>query len=462
MAACQKWSMMCLRLIARSRYITQVRTVMLSPSQVSTKLRKNEATVDGRVRAKFPVRACDSNQLPSNSPNEDRRNVARILSNNASIFGVFDGHAGPACAQTVSDRLFDYVAISILNDEELDAYNQGLRDGKAEPLLRQYHFENDYANHNLSHIYRQSLQKFVVELLSAREEDHELPLTKKIARAIRRLDSDILYEALDVMGNINFDALDAALSGTVGTVVYVHDLDVIIANFGDCRAVLGQQTAEGEWVAKPLTQDHCSDNKSEVDRLKKSHPMNEQVLVQNRLLGMLSPLRAMGDARFKWDVNDVKKIESALDKSIMPPRYFTPPYLTSKPEMFHYSLTPRDRFIVLATDGLWNFLSNEKVVQLVGDHMESVSTPERVYFDVTMNLGAMNRVLTKRKPNLNRPMNNNAATHLIKNALATEHRVMSKVLSYPQDIVRDVRDDITVTIIYLDEKFLDNKYVEEC
>lgn len=40
-----------------------------------------------------------------------------------------------------------------------------------------------------------------------------------------------------------------------------------------------------------------------------------------------------------------------------------------RPDVMKHVLTPRDRFLVLATDGLWDMISPVQAVQLVGEHM---------------------------------------------------------------------------------------------
>ena len=63
----------------------------------------------------------------------------------------------------------------------------------------------------------------------------------------------------------------------------------------------------------------------------------------------------------------------------MPPTFKTPPYVTARPEVTHRKLSlpttsPSQsksalRFVVLATDGLWDELSSQEVVALVGGHL---------------------------------------------------------------------------------------------
>lgn len=70
------------------------------------------------------------------------------------------------------------------------------------------------------------------------------------------------------------------------------------------------------------------------------------------MLGELYPLRAFGDVRYKWTMELLRVVLEPL--GIQPPQQLlTSPYLTSKPEVFYRRLTPNDKFLVLASDGLW-------------------------------------------------------------------------------------------------------------
>ena len=61
-----------------------------------------------------------------------------------------------------------------------------------------------------------------------------------------------------------------------------------MANAGDCRAVLGVREEDGSWSALPLSQDHNSQNRVEVERIKAQHPHSERdtVVADDRLLGV--------------------------------------------------------------------------------------------------------------------------------------------------------------------------------
>ena len=91
-----------------SRTLLQARRssslVRLSPQVVTGILQRNEVSVSQGLGPS--IGRYDCNQLESNSPVEDRAAEARCVYTTGNLFGVFDGHAGPACAQATSERLF--------------------------------------------------------------------------------------------------------------------------------------------------------------------------------------------------------------------------------------------------------------------------------------------------------------------------------------------------------------------
>lgn len=48
----------------------------------------------------------------------------------------------------------------------------------------------------------------------------------------------------------------------------------------------------------------------------------------------------------------------------------TAPYISCSPSLCHHRLCPRDQFLVLSSDGLYQYLSNQEVVSLVESFME--------------------------------------------------------------------------------------------
>ncbi|KAJ4718040.1 Phosphatase 2C family protein [Melia azedarach] len=120
---------------------------------------------------------------------------------------------------------------------------------------------------------------------------------------------------------------------TTASVVILSACQIIAANCGDSRVVLcrGKQ-------ASPLTVDHKLDREDELARI-----INGGGRVVDwgclRVEGVLSMTRAIGD-------HDLK------------------PWVVSVPEVTFTTRSEDDEFLILASDGLWDVLSNDDVVKL--------------------------------------------------------------------------------------------------
>lgn len=93
-----------------------------------------------RGPASHGVLGFHSNMLPSNHPGEDRRSSATCLPGCGGVqFGVFDGHAGSACAQAVSQRLFYYITVATLPLQALAELEWAVQEERAIPPLLEWH-----------------------------------------------------------------------------------------------------------------------------------------------------------------------------------------------------------------------------------------------------------------------------------------------------------------------------------
>lgn len=175
-----------------------------------------------------------------------------------------------------------------------------------------------------------------------------------------------------------------ALSGSTACVAHISNGVLHVANLGDSRAVLGVQETDGRWSALSLTNDHNAQNPDELQRILGEHPLSERrtVVRHDRLLGLLLPFRAFGNIRFKWSAEMLSRlfetrpdVLSALSEAVqtLPPHYLTPPYLNARPEISRHQIRAADKFLVLATDGLWELMHRQTVVQLVGEQLRGPS-----------------------------------------------------------------------------------------
>ncbi|KAL6619403.1 hypothetical protein ACP70R_034542 [Stipagrostis hirtigluma subsp. patula] len=150
--------------------------------------------------------------------------------------------------------------------------------------------------------------------------------------------------------------LDAVHSGcTALSVVKQGDL-MVVANVGDSRAVLGTAADDGTVAAVQLTVDFKPNLPQEKERIRRCNgrvhcladePGVHRVWLPNRESPGLAMSRAFGD----YCVKDYGVI--------------------SAPEVTQRRITGRDQFVILATDGVWDVISNEEAVQIVA------ATPDR-------------------------------------------------------------------------------------
>ncbi|KAK4872684.1 hypothetical protein RN001_014713 [Aquatica leii] len=432
----------------------------LTPQEVDVVLRSNEYSHEFPPGAS--VKSYDCNQLASNNPIEDTRSEGSCLQTPGLLMGVFDGHGGTACAQVISKRLYQYIAASLLPHDQLLRLLASYDTTEPLPLVQSYNDKVQFVE-DVRDIYAKSFKEFILDI--SKDVKRDTSIKTALETAFLRLDSDLSKEALPTPpALVNTKTLSVAMSGAVSCVAHIDGPHLNIANLGDCNAVIGVLNESNSWIANKLTIEHNSYNHAEVKRIISQHPRNESstIIKMERLLGQLAPLRAFGDFRYKWSKQTLRDVVlEHFGETCIPPNYYTPPYLTARPEVIYRRLTPNDKFLVLASDGLWDIISPLQVVRYVGEHMSGKVTLSPLKLPrKNMKLIDIHEMLLQRREGLKmKPKDRNAATHLIRNALGgseygVDHGKLSQMLSLPDDVSRVFRDDITVTIVYFDSEYL--------
>ncbi|ETV71395.1 hypothetical protein, variant 1 [Aphanomyces astaci] len=123
--------------------------------------------------------------------------------------------------------------------------------------------------------------------------------------------------------------------GTTAIAVVVRGDTIYVANVGDSRAVLIKKSGD----AVPLSSDHKPNRPDERERVTN---MGGHVIFWGvwRVEGILAVSRAIGDRMLK-------------------------PYVIAEPELIETQRTEDDLCLVLASDGVWDVLSNADVARLV-------------------------------------------------------------------------------------------------
>jgi len=185
----------------------------------------------------------------------------------------------------------------------------------------------------------------------------KVKLETEVIDAFNELHTDFLRVAARTPGGV------MGKSGTTVTVLYVTKEFVLIANVGDSRAILSKGASYDpeatSATAIPLTVDHTPADNFERERVEKAGGFIKSEGGTSRVGGLLAITRSIGDAHIAEFLVRTPHVT-----------VFTRQELRNqcKPEgriVGDDSADDIPCFVVLASDGLWDVVSNEDAVNLV-------------------------------------------------------------------------------------------------
>ncbi|CAK9010637.1 Protein phosphatase 2C and cyclic nucleotide-binding/kinase domain-containing protein [Includes: Probable protein phosphatase 2C 19 (AtPP2C19) [Durusdinium trenchii] len=159
-------------------------------------------------------------------------------------------------------------------------------------------------------------------------------------------------------------SIDTTLSGSTAVWSVLRNNKLFVANIGDsriCKATTktDKNTGATMVVAEDLSEDHKPELPKEKERILK---------VGGRVFAMTYDDGIDGPNRVWLSYADMPGL--AMSRSVCD-TIAKEAGVISQAELFEHELVPgRDKALVLATDGLWEFMSSEEVVQIVQKHDE--------------------------------------------------------------------------------------------
>ncbi|KAK1586507.1 hypothetical protein Q3G72_003228 [Acer saccharum] len=245
--------------------------------------------------------------VQANSLLEDQGQV--FTSPSATYVGVYDGHGGPEASRFITHHLFPFL-------HKFETEQGGL---SAEVIKRAF----DATEEQFLHLVKQSC--------AARPQ----------------------------IASVGSCCLVGAIANEV----------LYVANLGDSRAVLGRRVPENrksiQVVAERLSVDHNVGDEEVRKEVKALHPDDSHIVVYTRgvwrIKGIIQVSRSIGDVY-------LKKPELSRDPlfrqfgSLIPLKR---PVMTAEPSILIRKLKPDDLFLIFASDGLWEQLSDEEAVEIV-------------------------------------------------------------------------------------------------
>ena len=134
----------------------------------------------------------------------------------------------------------------------------------------------------------------------------------------------------------------------------IRGKQLLVLNVGDSRAILASEVGEERKIVA-LTRDHKPSLEDEKQRILKAG---------GRVFSMEYEDGYNGPARVWLADQDVPGL--AMSRSLCDTVAHSVGVI-SEPEITEYELTDDDRVLVMGSDGLWEFISSEEVIELIED-----------------------------------------------------------------------------------------------
>ncbi|KAL1316189.1 hypothetical protein HN51_068411 [Arachis hypogaea] len=303
--------------------------------------------------------------VQANSSLEDQAQV--FTSPFATLVGVYDGHGGPEASRFVTNHLFSFIHMFSAEDGGLS-------------------------------------EQVIKKAFSATEEEF-LRMVKQSWISQPHIAS---VGSCCILGAISNDVL-------------------YVANLGDSRAVLGRKAFGGNEVgcghnvvAERLSTDHnvgVEEVRKEVEAL---HPDDDYVVVNAngvwRIKGIIQVSRSIGDVYLKKPEFDNNSI---MFQQCVSPVPLKRAVMTAEPSILARKLKAEDLFLIFASDGLWEQLTDKEAVEIVS------RSPRK---------GIAKRLVR-------------AALEAVAKKKEMRYADLKKI---EKGVRRHFHDDITVIVIYLD------------
>ncbi|KAE8076754.1 hypothetical protein FH972_015381 [Carpinus fangiana] len=196
-------------------------------------------------------------------------------------------------------------------------------------------------------------------------------------RALNQAENDFLNMVEQEME----DRPDLVSVGSCVLVVLLHGNDLYTLNLGDSRAVLAtygegaDMTGNERLKAIQLTDSHTVDNEVEKNQLLCDHPDDPMTIVAGKVKGKLKVTRAFGVGYLKK-----KKLNDALMGILRVRNLISPPYVSTQPSLNVRQISKFDHFVIVGSDGLFDFFSNDEAVKLVHSYILSNSSGDPAKF----------------------------------------------------------------------------------
>ncbi|KAG0558251.1 hypothetical protein KC19_10G014300 [Ceratodon purpureus] len=297
-------------------------------------------------------------QMAGGAAGEDRVQAVCSEDNGWLFCGIYDGFNGRDAADFLAGTLYENIGLNLRLLEYKAQKRQALVDaddsansGEDDAMAESDSSDMDTAMEEISDNEGVDLPQFRNGVLEG------------LRQAFIQTENDFLEKVEQEMEQ----RPDLVMVGSCVLVVLMYGRNLYTLNVGDSRAVLAtskppkngsKKRKSSGLYAVELTERHVIEDARERERIIGEHPEDPRAISNGRLKGKLRVTRAFGAGYLKKAAmnNALMGILRVRDLS-------SPPYLDVTPSVNRLQVQPEDKFVVIGSDGLYDFFSNEEVVE---------------------------------------------------------------------------------------------------
>jgi len=192
-------------------------------------------------------------------------------------------------------------------------------------------------------------------------------MSKQLIHGPKTSPSQTMSDAyVAVEAQLNTQPIDTRFSGTTAVCAWVNGTQLHVANTGDSRAVIGRMGKKGQIEAYDVSQDQTPFRKDEKSRVESC---GARILTSGEIHGDVTY-----ESTDEYTADDPPRCY--LQEHAFPGTAFTRSIgdqvaarigVIATPETIQYEIGVSDRMLILASDGIWEFISSQEAVDLIKD-----------------------------------------------------------------------------------------------
>ncbi|KAL5712999.1 hypothetical protein ACHQM5_015118 [Ranunculus cassubicifolius] len=308
-------------------------------------------------------------EVAGGAAGEDRVQAVCSEENGWVFCAIYDGFNGRDASDYLAGTFYKTI-VSCLGDKELkkDSFST-VDDGSVYFLKDDFKYEEEISSK--VYYYKESKDNNIearVKKRDTQDDSFRYEVLDSLRYALDQAENNFLNMVEQEMDR----RPDLVSVGSCVLVVLLHGQDLYTLNLGDSRVVLASHgnaiNMDGTMAltAIQLTDNHTVEDEIERNKLLYEHLDDPETVVAGRVKGKLKITRAFGVGYLKK-----REMNDALMGILQVQNLLSPPYISTQPSLNVHKISKDDCFVIVGSDGLFDFFNNDESVGLVHSYIKS-------------------------------------------------------------------------------------------